>query len=122
MRINNLFNEKKMVFSLEVFPPKVTSSIETIYKMLEELKGVNPDFISVTYGAGGAATSNRTLEIASLIKNKYNMEPVAHLTCIDAKEDEIKEIDEKIIIENREKENLKTQLNDNNKNYIKNVV
>ena len=38
MRINNLFNEKKMVFSLEVFPPKVTSSIETIYKMLEELK------------------------------------------------------------------------------------
>ena len=92
MRINNLFNEKKMLFSLEVFPPKVTSSIETIYKMLEELKGVNPDFISVTYGAGGAATSNRTLEIASLIKNKYNMEPVAHLTCIDAKEDEIKEI------------------------------
>ena len=75
MRINNLFNEKKMVFSLEVFPPKATSSIETIYKMLEELKGVNPDFISVTYGAGGAATSNRTLEIASLIKNKYNMEP-----------------------------------------------
>ena len=44
MRINNLFNEKKMVFSLEVFPPKVTSSIETIYKMLEELKGVNPEF------------------------------------------------------------------------------
>ena len=92
MRINNLFNEKKMVFSLEVFPPKVTSSIETIYKMLEELKGVSPDYISVTYGAGGPATSNRTLDIASLIKNKYNMEPVAHLTCIDSKEDEIKEI------------------------------
>ena len=92
MRINNLFNEKKVVFSLEVFPPKVTSSIERIYKMLEELKGINPDFISVTYGAGGAVTSNRTLEIASLIKNKYNMEPMAHLTCIDAEEDEIKEI------------------------------
>ena len=41
MRINNLFNEKKMVFSLEVFPPKVTSSIETIYKMLEELNTNN---------------------------------------------------------------------------------
>lgn len=96
MRINNLFKEKKVVFSLEVFPPKVTSSIETIYKMLEELKGVNPDYISVTYGAGGAATSNRTLEIASLIKNKYNMEPMAHLTCIDAKEDEIREILDKL--------------------------
>ena len=41
-----------MVFSWR-FSTKVTSSIETIYKMLEELKGVNPDFISVTYGAGG---------------------------------------------------------------------
>ncbi len=80
MRINNLFNEKKMIFFLEVFPPKVTSSIETIYKMLEELKGVSPDYISVTYGAGGPATSNRTLDIASLIKNKYNIELMAHLT------------------------------------------
>lgn len=80
MRINNLFNEKKMIFFLEVFPPKVTYSIEIIYKMLEELKGVSPDYISVTYGAGGSATSNRTLDIASLIKNKYNMESMAHLT------------------------------------------
>ena len=48
--------------------------------MLEELKGVSPDYISVTYGAGGPATSNRTLDIASLIKNKYNMESMAHLT------------------------------------------
>ena len=78
-----------MIFFLAVFRPKVTSYIETIYKMLEELKGVSPDYISVTYGAGGPATSNRTLDIASLIKNKYNMEPVAHLTCIDAKEDEL---------------------------------
>lgn len=69
-----------MIFFLAVFRPKVTSYIETIYKMLEELKGVSPDCISVTYGAGGPATSNRTLDIASLIKNKYNMEPMAHLT------------------------------------------
>ena len=67
-----------MIFFLAVFRPKVTSYIETIYKMLEELKGVSPDYISVTYGAGGPATSNRTLDIASLIKNK--MEPMAHLT------------------------------------------
>ena len=42
-----------MIFFLAVFRPKVTSYIETIYKMLEELKGVSPDYISVTYGAGG---------------------------------------------------------------------
>lgn len=92
MRVNELFQKKKLVFSLEVFPPKPTSSIQTIYKMLEELKGVNPDYISVTYGAGGALTSNRTLEIASIIKNKYNVEPMAHLTCIDSRKDQIEKI------------------------------
>lgn len=92
MNIADLFEEGKTIFSFEVFPPKKESGIETVYDTIEKLTDLKPDFISVTYGAGGAATSNRTLEIASLIKNKYNMEPVAHLTCIDAKEDEIKEI------------------------------
>ena len=92
MKINNLFEDRKVVYSLEVFPPKPTSPIETVYNMLEDLKGVNPDFISVTYGAGGASSSNRTLEIASLIKHKYNVEPMAHLTCIYSSKEEIKEI------------------------------
>ena len=53
MEIASLFQKKKVVFSLEIFPPKKTSSIDTIYKTLDDLKELQPDFISVTYGAGG---------------------------------------------------------------------
>ena len=51
MNISKLFKEKR-VYSFEIFPPKKASPIDTIYNTLEELKGLSPDFISVTYGAG----------------------------------------------------------------------
>lgn len=82
MRINELFR-KKTILSFEVFPPKQSSSIDTIYKTLSELKGLSPDFISVTFGAGGSENNNATCEIASAIKNKYGIESVAHLPCIN---------------------------------------
>ena len=53
MKLQTLFEEKKVVFSLEIFPPKKTSSIQTIYDTLDALRDIEPDFISVTYGAGG---------------------------------------------------------------------
>lgn len=83
MNIKNLFEDKKVVFSFEVFPPKTTSSIQTIYDTLEALKGLSPDYISVTYGAGGSTKNNKTVELSALIKNKYGIEPVSHLTCIN---------------------------------------
>ena len=89
MKINELFNNKELVFSFEIFPPKVTSSISTIYNTLEELKVLKPDFISVTYGAGGSLTNNRTTELSSLVKEKYGVESVAHLTCISSTKEEI---------------------------------
>lgn len=88
MNISSMFNKDKTVFSFEVFPPKKSSPIDTIYSTLDELKDLNPDFISVTYGAGGNTADSSTCEIASIIKNKYNIEPLAHLTCLtSAKED-----------------------------------
>jgi methylenetetrahydrofolate reductase (NADPH) len=81
MNISKLFKEKR-VYSFEIFPPKKTSPIDTIYNTLEELKGLSPDFISVTYGAGGSSNKDATIEIASAIKNKYKVESVAHLPCI----------------------------------------
>lgn len=92
MKIKDVFENKELVFSFEVFPPKPSSSIDVIYKTLDELKDLNPDFISVTYGAGGNSNENRTAEIAGIIKNKYGIEPLAHLTCINSTEQEIKEI------------------------------
>ncbi|ENK1242106.1 methylenetetrahydrofolate reductase [NAD(P)H] [Clostridium botulinum] len=89
MHIKELFNEKKLVFSFEIFPPKVTSSIKTIYETLEELKDLTPDFISVTYGAGGSLKENKTCELSSLVKNKYGIEALAHLTCINSTKEDI---------------------------------
>ena len=88
MEISNLF-EDRTVFSFEVFPPKKTSPIDTIYKTLDGLKDLKPDFISVTYGAGGNTADSSTCDIASIIKNKYNIEALAHLTCVNSSMDDI---------------------------------
>ncbi|MDF2485441.1 MAG: hypothetical protein K0R46_1609 [Herbinix sp.] len=92
MQIADIFRQKKTVLSLEVFPPKKTSSIDTIYTTLDDLQGLNPDFISVTYGAGGNAGDTSTCDIASVIKNKYGIEPLAHLTCVNYTKEEIDRI------------------------------
>ena len=90
MKITSLFeNKTKTVFSFEVFPPKKTSPIESVYGKLEEIAALKPDFISVTYGAGGSDNRNRTCEIASRIKNDLGIESVAHLTCVNSTKAEI---------------------------------
>lgn len=88
MKISKMF-EKGTVFSFEIFPPKKTSPIETIYETLEELKDLNPDFISVTFGAGGSANNETTCEIAQTIIQKYGIEAAAHLPCINYTKEEI---------------------------------
>jgi methylenetetrahydrofolate reductase (NADPH) len=88
MKLDTIF-ENKQVFSLEVFPPKKTMPIETIYKTLDELAEIKPDFISVTYGAGGSENCAATLEIASTIKQKYNIESVAHLPGINLSKEDV---------------------------------
>lgn len=99
MRIRDLFNEKKLVFSFEVFPPKNTSPVKSIYNALNELSELNPDFISVTYGAGGTSVNNKTTEISSLIKNVYKIEALAHLTSMGAKKENIDFIKERLALE-----------------------
>ena len=85
MIITSLFeNKSRTVFSFEVFPPKKTSPIESVYGKLEEICALKPDFISVTYGAGGTGGHSRTCEIASKIKHGFGVESVAHLTCVNS--------------------------------------
>jgi len=88
MRTSEIFRNRT-VLSLEIFPPQRTASIGIIYNTLEELQDLKPDFISVTYGAGGSKTNHATLEIASAIKNNYGIESVAHLPCINLSKDEV---------------------------------
>ncbi|MDY6328446.1 MAG: methylenetetrahydrofolate reductase [NAD(P)H] [Lachnospiraceae bacterium] len=89
MRIPELFKEGKTVFSFEIFPPKKTSSIDTIYNTLDELSDLNPAFISVTYGAGGNTADSKTCQIASVIQDKYNITSAAHLTCVNCTKSDI---------------------------------
>jgi methylenetetrahydrofolate reductase (NADPH) len=91
MFIKDLLKRKKFTVSFEVFPPKNDKPLDNIYKTIEELKSLNPDFISVTYGAGGS-NRDRTIEIASVVKNQYGIEALAHLTCITSTKNEISNI------------------------------
>ena len=91
MKIKELF-DKGTVFSFEVFPPKKTSSIDTVYKTLEELKGLKPDFISVTFGAGGSENSGLSIDIAKKIKDDLGIESAVHLPCINYTKAEIEGI------------------------------
>ncbi len=84
MRIPELFKDGHTVLSFEIFPPKKDGSIETVYKTLDELTDLKPDFISVTYGAGGSQPGCSTREIVSIIKEKYRTESIAHLTCVNS--------------------------------------
>lgn len=92
MKIVDTFAKKETVYSFEVFPPKKTSQIDTIYNTLDELSTLSPDYISVTYGAGGNKADHSTCDIASIIKNKYNIEPLAHLTCINNSKSDMDEM------------------------------
>lgn len=92
MKLAQLFNEEKTVFSFEVFPPKRDNPIQTIYDTLDQLQDLKPDFISVTYGASGSLADNSTCEIASAIKHKYGIESAAHLTCVNSTKEEVTEV------------------------------
>jgi len=91
MLIRDKFKNKNPLISFEIFPPKREYPIETIYNTIDALNDMKPDFISVTYGAGGS-TKDTTVDIASLIKNKYNLSALAHLTCLTSTKDEIEDI------------------------------
>lgn len=89
MKIGEIYKNKKRPLSFEIFPPKKDAELENIDETLEVLCELKPDFISVTFGAGGSVNRSRTIEIAKRIKNKYNVEPVVHLTCLHYSKAEI---------------------------------
>ena len=90
MKISELNNKKKSL-SFEIFPPKKDSELKNIDATLDILCELEPDFISVTFGAGGSSKCNRTIELAKRIKQNYHVEPVVHLTCLHYNKAEIDE-------------------------------
>ena len=90
MKVSQVY-EKKRSLSFEIFPPKKDTELSNIDETLEVLAELKPDFISVTFGAGGSSNCNRTIELAKKIKYEYNIEPVVHLTCLHYDRNEIDE-------------------------------
>ena len=88
--IKDTLAKKKKTISIEVFPPNKEEEFQGIYKTLEELVEIQPDFISVTYGAGGS-NSKKTAKIASYIKNDLGIDSLAHLTCATLDESNLME-------------------------------
>lgn len=94
MKIRDILDSKKVTLSYEVFPPKAGASFEPVINAVNELCKDKPDFMSVTYGAGGG-TSNNTVKIASHIQNDLNVTALAHLTCVSSTKEQVaKAIDE----------------------------
>ena len=83
MKISTLLSKKIPTLSFEVFPPKTAANYDNVVGAAEEIAKLKPDFMSVTYGAGGG-TSQYTLSLAENIKNKHGVTPLAHLTCVSS--------------------------------------
>jgi len=80
-----------LTFSFEFFPPKDTEGEERLWTAMSQLESIAPDFISVTYGAGGS-TRDRTIRITSEITARTHIPTVAHLTCVGSTRTELIEI------------------------------
>ena len=88
MKIIDVIKSEKPTLSMEVFPPKTTDNFEVVRIATEKIAVQNPDFMSVTYGAGGG-TSQFTADIAGNLQDKYDVPVLAHLTCVSSSKAQI---------------------------------
>lgn len=86
-----VLSRRELNVSFEFFPPKNEEMEEKLWKSITNLKGLNPSFVSVTYGAGGS-TRERTHNTIKKILSETNLKPASHLTCVGASKSEIEEI------------------------------
>src|SRR4051812_10785256 len=91
MRVDQILEQQRPVFSFEFFPPKTDEGQATLETTLEVLKDDRPEYVSVTYGAGGT-TRERTVEITKSIKRDYGIEAMAHLSCVGEPTERLREI------------------------------
>ena len=83
--LQNMFKHKRSL-SFEVFPPKKDGDFDSAFQVMDALGALSPDFISVTYGAGGSR-AGKTVEIASYIQNTLGIDTVAHMTCVGSRKE-----------------------------------
>ena len=88
MKIRDILAGGRPTLSFEVFPPKTEDAYESVEHAAAEIAKLKPDFMSVTYGAGGG-TSDYTVQIASTIQDVYKVTPLAHLTCVSSTREKV---------------------------------
>lgn len=88
MKIIDILKQDRVTLSLEAFPPKNDSAFDTVINAVDRMSGLHPDFMSVTYGAGGG-TSKNTVKIASHVQNDLGVTALAHLTCVSSTREEV---------------------------------
>ena len=116
MKITEIYESKRQPISFEIFPPKKGTELENIEETLDILCELDPDFISITFGAGGSSNNNKTIALAKLIKEKYHVEPVVHLTCLCYDRQEIDEFIKQLQAEGIE--NILALRGDRNPNIV----
>ena len=89
MKITEIIKGKKPSLSFEVFPPKTWDRFESVLKAATDIAGINPSYMSVTYGAGGG-TSDYTAAICNEL-GRRGITALAHLTCVSSDKERIKE-------------------------------
>lgn len=95
MRIRELLACGRPTISFEFFPPKDDAGLGALRETIAALRELRPTYISVTYGAGGS-TRERTIDLVTRIRQDYQIEAMAHLTCVGAGRDEIRAVLERL--------------------------
>ena len=90
MKLSELFKQKKATLSFEVFPPKSWDAYNNVKTATEEIARLSPDFMSVTYGAGGGASTTSASIAENILKN-FGVTPLAHLTCVSSTKQAVRE-------------------------------
>jgi methylenetetrahydrofolate reductase (NADPH) len=93
--VSELFAQRRPLRSFEFFPPKDDAGVEALRQTAAALKSASPDFVSVTYGAGGS-TRQRTAQVSALLKADFGYTVVPHLTCVGHSRAELNEIADRI--------------------------
>src|SRR3972149_4059299 len=84
MRVAERFGTGRPIFSFEFFPPKTEPGFEQLFQTIRDLKPLDPDFVSVTWGAGGS-TRRQTVELVIQIEQELGLTAMAHLSCIGSR-------------------------------------
>jgi len=88
MRISEVYRRRRRVFSFEFFPPKTDDGFRSLFRTIEKLRSRDPDFVSVTWGAGGS-TRRKTVDLVIEIQRELGITAMAHLSCVDSAREQL---------------------------------